>query len=206
MGFSWIASADSLVGGRPWHQRYRTNPQDGVEAVSGVRSLYSVAEPFSTIGRPESGGARRIREEGRSPDPGSPDLPFPDVHRSGGRRGRAGSPVKANGSPGDEPGADWPLGRSTRAASPARIGSWFAPSRCHSRDLARDRSGRASKRARSAAVRTASQAAWPGVRAPAGSGGAGGHARGSRQIGLPRKWAPRPREIPGSAGCVIRDE
>ena len=82
----------------------------------------------------------------------------------------------------------------------------MTPARCHSRGLARDRSGGASNRARSAAVREASQATWPGVGAPAGSGGAGGRARGSRQIGLPRKWAPRPREFPGAAGGVIRDE
>jgi len=45
--------------------------------------------------------------------------------------------------------------------------------------LARDRSGSVSNRARSAVVRTASQAAWPEVGAAAGSGGAGGRARGS---------------------------
>ena len=62
-------------------------------------------------------------------------LPIQDPRLSPSRMFTA--PAGAGGGP----DADRTSGRSSRATSPERIGSGLTPARCHSRDLARDRSG-----------------------------------------------------------------
>jgi hypothetical protein len=73
---------------RPWHQKYQTNPRNGVTAISGVRSLYRQASLFSTIIRPEY--VERADQSG-SPGQNRPAVRFPSDPRVPRKVVRAGS-------------------------------------------------------------------------------------------------------------------
>ena len=185
-GFSWSALAVSLVAGGQGKTEIPNEPPrrsrgrlGGSFVIQRGRALLNDWPP-RIWGRARNSGGGSVS---RSRIPGSPPPGCSPLRRAPGvgRLARQGERFAS----GDGPDADRTSGRSNRATSPARIGSGLTPARCHSRDLARDRSGGASKRARSAAVRAASQAAWPGVGAPAGSGGAGGRAGGASPASLP---------------------
>ena len=133
-GFSWSASADeigcpaALASEIPNEPPRRSRGRlGGSFVIQRGRALLNDWPP-RIWGRAQDSGGGSVS---RSRIPG-----FPPPGCSLLRRGE-------RFAPGDGPDADRTLGRSSRATSPARIGSGLTLARCHSRDLAWDRSGSA---------------------------------------------------------------
>ena len=211
-GFSWSASADeigcpaALASEIPNEPPRRSRGRlGGSFVIQRGRALLNDWPP-RIWGRAQDSGGGSVS---RSRIPG-----FPPPGCSLLRRGE-------RFAPGDGPDADRTLGRSSRATSPARIGSGLTLARCHSRDLAWDRSGSAFEpgplrggeggqpgglaRGRGpGGIRGRGRA--PGAATPASLPGRarrrGGGARGRRRVrgGGPPRLVPSPASSPPSGG------